>query len=312
MIAKDIKSKLIKTSAFKYGFDNCGIAKAAFLEDDALRFEKWLKENQHGSMSYMAKHFDKRLNPKLLVEDTKYVISFVYGYAHPFEQITECSFKIAKYALINDYHFFIKQKLNALIEELKSKLGDFTAKVFVDSAPVLEKSWAVKAGLGFVGKNSQLIVPHKGSFFFLAQILTDLEIQADNSCDVDFCKSCNKCIEACPSLAINSNRTINASKCISYLTIEKKEPLNSAEKQCITNQLFGCDICLNVCPLNKTNYVNKDVLQFVKHDILEMNDKDFIVLNDTDYKQIIKTTPMSRLKFEKFLLNKRHIFDKLS
>lgn len=247
---KEKISRLIKSKAKKFGFDSCGISKADFLEEEAPHFEKWLKNAYHGEMSYMENYFDKRLNPKLLVEGAKSVISLSYNY-FPEEEIQQFdNFKISKYAYGEDYHFVVKDILKDMLVELQDEIGSFGFRVFVDSAPVLERAWARKSGLGWVGKNANLITKQRGSFFFLAEIICDLDLISDLP-TTDHCGSCTACIDACPTNAIVDNKVIDGSKCISYATIELKNEIPDSFKDKMEDWMFGCDICQDVCPWNR-------------------------------------------------------------
>ena len=229
-------SALIKAKAQKFGFQSCGISKAGFLEEEAKPFENWLKQNYHGEMSYMENYFDKRLDPTLLVEGSKSVISLSYNYFPAEEISTIDSFKISKYAYGNDYHEIIKEILREMVAELREEIGDFDCSVFTDSAPILERSWARKSGLGWIGKNANLITKQQGSFYFLAEIICDLDLKEDAP-TTDHCGTCTKCIDACPTDAIVSDRIIDGSKCISYATIELKNEIPTPLK---TKWKTGC------------------------------------------------------------------------
>ncbi|MFC0344323.1 tRNA epoxyqueuosine(34) reductase QueG [Epilithonimonas hispanica] len=249
MNPKERHTQLIKTKASAFGFQSCGISKADFLEEEASHLEKWLKNNHHGEMKYMENYFDKRLDPRLLVEGSKSVISLSYNY-FPEEKLQNENFKIAKYAYGEDYHEVIKEKLRTLVAELQEEIGEFSFRVFVDSAPVLEKAWAKKSGIGWVGKNSNLITKKYGSFYFLAEIICDLDLVEDSPV-TDHCGSCTKCIDACPTQAIISDRIIDGSKCISYATIELKDQIPDFFKDKMDDWMFGCDVCQDVCPWNR-------------------------------------------------------------
>ncbi len=249
MNSKERHTQLIKTKASAFGFQSCGISKADFLEEEASHLENWLKNNHHGEMKYMENHFDKRLDPRLLVEGSKSVISLSYNY-FPEEKLQNENFKIAKYAYGEDYHEVIKEKLRNLVAELQEEIGEFSFRVFVDSAPVLEKAWAKKSGIGWVGKNSNLITKKYGSFYFLAEIICDLDLVEDSPV-TDHCGSCTKCIDACPTQAIISDKIIDGSKCISYATIELKDQIPDFFKDKMDDWMFGCDVCQDVCPWNR-------------------------------------------------------------
>ncbi len=289
-------SQLIKTKAKKFGFQDCGISKAAFLEEDAKPFEEWLKNNFHGEMSYMENYFDKRLNPTLLVEDSKSVISLSYNY-FPDEKISTLdNFKISKYAYGEDYHEIIKEILREMVAELKEEIGDFHCRVFTDSAPVLERSWARKSGIGWVGKNANLITKQSGSFYFLAEIICDLQLEEDFS-TTDHCGTCTKCIEACPTDAIVSDKIIDGSKCISYATIELKNEIPEGFRNNMEDWMFGCDICQDVCPWNR---FSTPTLQekFQPNTFLKnFKKEEWEELSQELFSEIFKKSPVKRTKF---------------
>jgi epoxyqueuosine reductase len=241
-------SHLIKVKAQQFGFAFCGISEAGFLEEEAPRLEDWLNSNQHGEMAYMANHFDKRLDPRKLVDGCQTVVSLVYNY-FPAEEISVNDFKISKYAYGEDYHRVIKDKMQDLWDALKNDLGEFSGRMFVDSAPVLEKAWAKKSGLGWIGKNANLIIPKQGSFYFLAELLLDVKASPDGPIK-DFCGTCTRCIDACPTDAITPY-VVDGSKCISYFTIELKDQMPASLLSDFQNWIFGCDICQDVCPWNR-------------------------------------------------------------
>ncbi|MEX0884420.1 MAG: tRNA epoxyqueuosine(34) reductase QueG, partial [Cyclobacteriaceae bacterium] len=252
MSAREKHAKLIKQTAQKLGFDFCGIAQAGFLEEEANGLESWLNQNHHGKMAYMANHFDKRLDPTLLVEGAQSVVSLIYNY-YPKSKLPEgkADIKLAKYAYGKDYHFVIRDKLNEFLKVLRAEIGDFGGRAFVDSAPVMERQWAQKAGLGWTGKNSLLLNPQMGSFFFLAELIIDLPLQQDDHMAKDYCGTCTRCLDACPTDAIVEPEVVDASKCISYLTIELKDQIPDEFKGKMENWAFGCDICQDVCPWNR-------------------------------------------------------------
>lgn len=241
-------TRLIKEKAEKFGFDGCGISKAAFLEEEAPRLENYLKNNYNGAMSFLENNIDKRLDPRLLVEGAKSVISLKYNY-FPQEKI-QMDYNLAKYSYGEDYHDVVKSVLREMVSELLEEIGDFGFRIFVDSAPVMEKAWARKSGLGWIGKNSLLISKKRGSFFVLSEIICDLDLEPDYP-TTDHCGSCRKCIDACPTGAIVSDKIINGSKCISYLTIELKDEIPSTFEDKLEDWMFGCDICQDVCPWNR-------------------------------------------------------------
>ena len=296
---KNINShtQLIKTEAKRLGFSSCGIAKAGFLEDEAPKLEKWLKNGYHGEMSYMENHFDKRLDPTILVPGAKSVISLQYNYFTDKEQVTD-TYKISKYAYGEDYHHIIKEKLFELLNFITENIGEVEARVFTDSAPVLERAWAKKSGLGWIGKHSLLITKQKGSFHFLAEIILDLELNYDNEFKTDHCGSCTKCIDACPTEAILPDNTINGSKCISYLTIELKNEIPAFMKGKFDNRIFGCDICQNVCPWNRFSLLHNEP-KFEPHpDLLQMTKQDWEEITEDIFKRIFKKSAVKRTKFK--------------
>ena len=289
-------SQLIKAKSKKFGFQNCGISKAGFLEDDANPLENWLKQNFHGEMGYMANHFDKRLDPTLLVEGSKSVISLSYNY-FPEDQISTLeNFKISKYAYGQDYHEIIKEILNEMVAELKEEIGDFHCRVFVDSAPVLERSWAKKSGIGWVGKNANLITKQSGSFYFLAEIISDLELQEDSP-TTDHCGTCTKCIEACPTDAIVSEKIIDGSKCISYATIELKNEIPESFKNKMEDWMFGCDICQAVCPWNRFSAPHHQEKFKPNHFLENAKKNDWKELSQELFSETFRKSPVKRTKF---------------
>jgi len=294
---KAVNSEFIKHTASALGFDFCGIAKAIQLDDDAKRLESWLNNGMHGSMEYMQNHFDLRINPSLLVPGAKSVITLLLNYFPAQEQKIDIP-KIAKYAYGNDYHDVIRQKLNEFFFRIKEEIGAINGRGFVDSAPVLERAWAQKSGLGWIGKNGNLINKKQGSFFFIASIIIDLELIYDNPLVKDYCGSCTKCIDNCPTEAILPNKVIDGSKCISYFTIELKDALiPDAMKGKFDNWLFGCDVCQDVCPWNRfSKQTNEPGFKPIP-EIINFNDKDWEELTEEKFKIIFKDSPVKRSKF---------------
>ena len=294
---KAVNSEFIKHTASALGFDFCGIAKAIQLDDDARRLERWLNNGMNGSMEYMQNHFDLRINPTLLVPGAKSVITLLLNYFPAQEQEID-SPKIAKYAYGNDYHDVIRLKLNEFFFRIKEKIGAINGRGFVDSAPVLERAWAQKSGLGWIGKNGNLINKKQGSFFFIASIIIDLELIYDNPLVKDYCGSCTKCIDNCPTEAILPNKVIDGSKCISYFTIELKDALiPDAMKGKFDNWLFGCDVCQDVCPWNRfSKQTNEPGFKPIP-EIINFNDKDWEELTEEKFKIIFKDSPVKRSKF---------------
>ncbi|MDO4224483.1 MAG: tRNA epoxyqueuosine(34) reductase QueG [Bergeyella zoohelcum] len=287
---------LIKEKAQKFGFQSCGISKAEFLEEDAPRLEAYLKNNQHGEMRYMENYFDKRLDPRLLVEGSKSVVSLSYNY-FPDEKIeTLDNFKISKYAYGQDYHDVIKDILREMVAELQEEIGDFDCRIFVDSAPVLERAWARKSGIGWVGKNANIITKQKGSFFFLAEIICDLELAPDSPVR-DFCGKCTSCIDACPTGAIVGDKIIDGSKCISYATIELKNELPTSFKDKMEDWMFGCDICQDVCPWNRFSIAHNQP-RFKANEMLKSFKKDdWKEITQEVFSEIFRKSPVKRTKF---------------
>ena len=292
---KDQHTQLVKQFAPQYGFDYCGIAKAEVLNEDAHRLEKWLQQGMHGSMKYMENHFDLRIDPSKLVPGAKSVITLLKNY-YP-GSTTEN--KISKYAYGNDYHEVIKTSLRKMIFELQENIGQFQGRGFVDSAPVLERTWAQKSGLGWIGKNGNLITKQTGSFFFIATLIVDIELNYDDPFAKDFCGSCKRCMESCPTEAILPDKTINGSKCISYFTIElKDEIIPEEQKGKFQNWMFGCDICQDVCPWNRFSKPHQEEGFQPLPEILNFTSKEWEELTEEAFKKIFKNSPISRAKFK--------------
>ena len=289
-------SDFIKNKSIELGFISCGISKSAFLENEIGRFESWLKNNYHGQMSYMERNFDKRMDTRKLVDGSKSVISLLFNY-YPSKEINNNSFKISKYAYGNDYHFIIKDKLKTLLSSMRNEIGEIDGRVFVDSAPIMEKAWAKKSGLGWIGKNTNLINKKTGSFFFIAEIIVDLELEYDNEV-TDHCGSCTACLDACPTDALYEPYKIDASKCISYFTIELKEQFPNDLKKDFNDWIFGCDICQDVCPWNKFSIPNKEPLLNPKNEINQYSKKDWLELTDEVFKVVFKETSLERTRFK--------------
>lgn len=304
ILLKDKYASIIKTQAKNLGFDFCGIAKAEFLEEEAPRLEAWLNQNYLGQMAYMANHFDKRLDPTKLVEGAKTVVSLVYNY-YPDQKLPESreDFKIAKYAYGKDYHFVIKDKLKSFLQHLNDEIGEINGRAFVDSAPVMERQWAQKSGLGWLGKNSLLLNRQMGSFFFLAELVLDIEASPDAPMTKDYCGTCTKCIDACPTDAIVQNGVVDGSKCISYFTIELKEQIPIEMKGKFENWVFGCDICQDVCPWNRFSKPHREN-QFNPHPDLEgMNKRDWMEITEETFKKVFAKSAVKRTGYNGFLRN---------
>jgi len=290
-------SHLVKETAVKLGFDLCGIAKAEYLEDEAPRLEKWLNQGMHGQMDYMANHFEKRLDPTKLVDGAKSVISLTYNYFPANDLAENGTYKIAKYAYGEDYHFVIKRKLKTFLQILQDEIGEINGRVFVDSAPVHERVWAQKAGLGWIGKNSLLLSKQKGSFFFLAELIIDLELEYDSPVP-DYCGTCTKCMDACPTDAIPAPYVVDGSKCISYFTIELKEEIPVEVKGKFEDWIFGCDICQDVCPWNRFSQPHQEPA-FAPHPDLEAITKnDWQEITEEVFRKVFKKSAVKRTKFE--------------
>jgi len=290
-------AKLIKEQALALGFLSCGISKAGFLEEEAPRLEQWLRQNHHGQMGYMEQHFDKRLNPAKLVPGAKSVVSLLLNYHTDQTQADPSAPKISSYAYGTDYHFVIKEKLKKLIEYIHRDIGEVAGRVFVDSAPVMDKAWAAKSGLGWIGKNTNLISKKVGSFFFIAELILDLELAYDTP-TTDHCGSCTACIDACPTEALIQPYQIDGSKCISYLTIELKEAIPEDFKGKMDNWAFGCDVCQTVCPWNRFATPHKEP-QFDPHpDLLQMSKGDWEEMTEEVFTTVFKNSAVQRTKFE--------------
>ena len=275
---------------------SCGISKAGFLEQEAPRLENWLNKNQHGQMSYMENNFDKRLNPTLLVEDAKSVVSLLLNY-YPAELLNKESYKISKYAYGQDYHFVIKEKLREFLFSIQSTIGEVSGRAFVDSAPILDKAWAAKSGLGWIGKNSNLLTQQVGSFYFIAELIIDLELDYDYA-TTDHCGTCTACIDACPTDAIVAPYIVDGSKCISYFTIELKENIPTEMKGKFDDWVFGCDICQDICPWNKFSKPHDEPLFSPNPELLSMSKKDWEEITEETFKVVFKNSALKRTKFE--------------
>ena len=288
-------TQLIKAEAKRLGFMSCGISKAEFLEKEAPRLEQWLKNGRHGGMRYMENYFDKRLDPTKLVEGSKSVISLLLNY-FPEEKQREDSYKISKYAYGTDYHFVIKDKLKKLMQFIQEEIGEVDGRAFVDSAPVLDKAWAAKSGLGWIGKNSNLLSKKTGSFFFIAELIVDLNLEYDAPV-TDHCGSCTACIDACPTQAIVEPYKVDGSKCISYFTIELKEELPKDMNGKFDDWMFGCDVCQDVCPWNRFSQAHDEPLFNPHPDLLSMTRKDWEEITEDVFKKVFKKSAVKRTKY---------------
>lgn len=294
-IALDKRTKSIKAKAKALGFDFVGISKADFLEKEAPLLENWLNQNHHAGMDYMQQNFDKRLDPRLLVDGAKSVISVLLNY-YPSEFQRTDSFKISKYAYGRDYHKVIKQKLKSLLNFIQIEHGDIQGRGFVDSAPVMDRAWAEKSGLGWIGKNANLIRKESGSFFFIGELIVDLELAPDAPTK-DYCGTCTKCIDACPTDAIEGPNVVNSHKCISYLTIELKENIipSGLEEQ-MKDWMFGCDICQDVCPWNRFSKPNSTEDFQPKDSILNFSKSDWEEITEEVFNKTLEGSPIRRAK----------------
>ena len=287
----------IKKCALALGFESCGIAKAQKLDDDARRLENWLNQGKHGTMQYMENHFDLRVDPTKLVPDAKSVITLLLNY-FPFEQQDLQAPRIAKYAYGNDYHEVIRTKLKILLEQIRSKIGEINGRGFVDSAPVLERTWATKSGLGWIGKNGNLINKQQGSFFFIATLIVDIKLDYDDAVAKDYCGSCTRCIDTCPTGAILPGKVIDGSKCISYYTIELKDQLMPGElKNNFNNWMFGCDVCQDVCPWNRFSKPTNEIMFKPIPEILNLSTSQWEEMSEETFKIVFKNSPLKRSKF---------------
>jgi epoxyqueuosine reductase len=295
-------TNIVKQEAAILGFDFCGISTADFLANEAPQLEHWLKNNYHGKMAYMANYFDKRLDPRLLVPGAKSVISLMINYFPQKKQIHPDAPKISKYAFGDDYHEVITQKLNTFIEILKEKIGHIEGRAFVDAAPVMDKAWAKKAGMGWMGKNTNIINKNKGSFFFIAELITDLVLTPDNAVK-DYCGTCTKCIDACPTDALFSPYQLDANKCISYLTIELKDEIPNSFKGQMQNWAFGCDICQDVCPWNRFSKPHQHMELSENENLLNMTQKEWKEITEDVFQNVFKKSAVKRTKFKGLLRN---------
>lgn len=290
------RTEFIKSESRRLGFSSCGISCAGFLEDEAPRLEKWLKEDRNGKMQYMENHFDKRLDPRLLVEGAKSVVSLLFNYHNPQKPQNSDDFRISQYAYGEDYHVVVKDKLYLLLQSIQATIGEVNGRAFVDSAPVLEKAWAVKSGLGWLGKNGNIIHKKAGSYFFLAELIIDLELAYDTPA-TDHCGSCTACIDACPTQAIYQPHQVDGSKCISYLTIELKESIPTSFKNTYQNWIFGCDICMDVCPWNRFAKPNQEP-RFQPHpELLSMKNQEWQEISEETFGKLFGKSAVKRTQY---------------
>ena len=301
-------SQWVKQKAVELGFDFCGISEADFLEEEAPKLEQWLNQGKHGKMHYLANHFDKRLDPRKLVPGVKSVVSLLYNYYPERDLAQEGNYKIAKYAYGEDYHFVVKRKLKDFLQAIQEEVGEVGGRVFVDSAPVMERSWAQKSGLGWMGKHTLLINKGRGSFFFLAELIIDLPLAPDGPVK-DYCGTCTRCIDACPTDAITEPYRLDASKCISYLTIELKEAIPQEFKGQMENWVFGCDICQDVCPWNRFSKPHKTP-EFQPHpDLGKLKADDWEELTEEVFRELFRKSAVKRTKYKGLQRNIRFAKD---
>lgn len=301
---------LIKQKAKALGFEDVGISKAEFLDEEAFALEKWLNQNQNGAMHYMANHFDKRLNPTLLVPGAKSVVSLSYNYFTTQEQIPN-TYKISKYAFGRDYHKVLKKKLKTLLLYIQENIGEVNGRAFVDSAPVMERAWAKKSGVGWQGKNTMLLTKAKGSFHFLAELIIDLDLEPDQPTK-DYCGNCTKCIDACPTNAIFEPYKVDGSKCISYFTIELKDEIPQTMQDKFKDWAFGCDICQDVCPINARAKQHQEPDFTPKEEMLQMSKTEWQEISEEVFEKLFNGTPVRRAQFKglkrniNFLMKSKH------
>ena len=294
-MSKEKHTAMIKKRALELGFLSCGISKAQFVEEVAPRLEDWLKKDYHAQMGYMENHFDKRLDPTKLVPGAKSVISLLYNY-YPAEQQIDKTFKISKYAYGQDYHHVVKAKMRELFHYIEQEIGAIEGRYFVDSAPVLDKAWAARSGLGWIGKHTLMLTKQVGSFFFISEIICDLELEYDGPV-TDHCGTCTACIDACPTGAIVEDKVVDANKCISYLTIEFKDALPSYMDGQMQDWVFGCDICQDVCPWNRFSKAHQEPLFNPHPDLLSMKKEDWISLDEDRFQDLFRKSAVKRTKF---------------
>ncbi|MCX6351096.1 MAG: tRNA epoxyqueuosine(34) reductase QueG [Bacteroidetes bacterium] len=295
-------TKFIKEEAARLGFYSCGISKAGFLEEEAPLLEQWLSQNKHGEMGYMANHFDMRLDPRKLVDGAKSVVSLLYNYFPETTQPEEADYKISKYAYGRDYHKVIKAKLKEFMISIQDEIGAVNGRAFVDSAPVMDKAWAKKSGLGWMGKNANIITKTQGSFFFIAELIIDLELEYDSPAK-DYCGTCTKCIDACPTDAIVQPYVVDGSKCISYFTIELKKEIPEEYHKKLGNWVFGCDICQDVCPWNRFSKPNQEKDFLPSSEFLKLNKKDWEEITEDIFNTVFEGSPLKRTGYAGLIRN---------
>tara|TARA_R110002050_G_scaffold137237_3_gene260781 strand:+ start:2763 stop:3692 length:930 start_codon:yes stop_codon:yes gene_type:complete len=297
LISKEDYKEAISAEAMRLGFMACGFSKARFLEEEAPRLEEWLSRNYQGEMAWMANHFDKRLDPRKLVPGAKTVISLLFNYFPAQEQSSPESPKIAKYAYGEDYHYILKDKLHSLLSFIRENIGEVDGRAFVDSAPVMDRVWAKEAGLGWLGKNTLLLNKKSGSFFFIAELILDLELAPNPPTKFDHCGTCTRCIDACPTDALVDANLLDASKCISYLTIELKNEIPTEFKGQMENWAFGCDICQDVCPWNRFSKAHQEERLNPHEELLDMKPEDWNEITEEVFRKVFKKSAVKRTKF---------------
>ena len=301
MSTKEKHTHLIKAEAKRLGFLSCGVSKAEFLEEEAPRLETWLKKNMHGQMQYMENHFDKRLDPTKLVDGARSVISLLLNYYPDQLQNNEAP-QISKYAYGTDYHFVIKDKLKQLLSFINEEIGEVSGRAFVDSAPVLDKAWAARSGLGWIGKHSNLLTKQAGSFYFIAELIIDLELDYDTPV-TDHCGSCTACIDACPTQAIVQPYVVDGSKCISYATIELRDAIPNEFQGKMDDWIFGCDVCQDVCPWNRFSKPHAEPLFDPHPDLLHLTRADWEEITQEVFRDLFPKSAVKRTGYHGLIRN---------
>ena len=304
--ASEQYTHLIKEQAHLLGFDFCGVARAEFLEEEAPRLEAWLRQGQHGAMQYMENHFDKRLDPTKLVEGAKSVVTLLYNYYPENDLAQDDTYKIAKYAYGEDYHSVIKRKLRELLAYLQETVGEVHGRAFVDSAPVMERAWAERSGTGWIGKNSLLLTKQRGSFFFLAELIIDLELAYDGPVP-DYCGTCTRCLDACPTDAITEPYVVDASRCISYFTIELRDAIPESMQGKFADWIFGCDICQDVCPWNRHAQPHREPAFEPHPDLAAMTQNDWREITEEVFREVFRKSAVKRTKLDGLRRNIRFV-----
>lgn len=300
------RAAIVKSLAKELGFDFVGISKAEQLDTEARRLEHWLNQDMHGKMSYMANHFDMRIDPRKLVDGAKSVVSLLFNYYSDEQQTDREAPQLSKYAYGEDYHHVIKRKLKELMRRIHEEIGEVNGRVFVDSAPVMDKAWAQKSGLGWIGKNSNLITRSQGSFFFIAELIIDLELAPDGPIK-DYCGTCTRCIDACPTDAIIAPYVVDGSKCISYFTIELKDEIPADMKGKFGNWMFGCDVCQDVCPWNRFSKPHQEEAFRPSQQLISMTKREWIELTEEVFQKLFRKSAVKRTKFEGLKRNIRFL-----